>query len=1595
MNFGSWIRKVASGFSARGSGKHAKSKAGRGLRQKKGYRPFVDLLEDRTVLSVSILNGGGLGYAGSSGGSPPDETGAAGPSCYIETSNGNLAIFAPKATGTVLATANPDTFFFTTGGLTQITAGSQRVADVTSVYADQMGGTGRFVIGNIDISKTANVSQFVFAVSTSNNPTTFTTADWRFYAVTTTEGSGMTQAWTDYPGNPGFNADAFVVTFNMAQGGQLTNNTQIVSINAADLAAGNPLVLAGAGQNVFRNDIAGATNFRPVAMHDAVAGDPMWLIHDAGDGNNLDVRRMANVLSTTPTFTNTALALPAGRTFTTAGINDPLNPNSTTMNDVPRRILKAGEFNDTIVASQTVPVAPFSVITATIRVGGTPPAAMRGTGYAVGDVLTLTGGTGTAATLTVATLAGGTGVGTVTVTTAGTYTSLAGLNGTATGGGGSGAVFDFTFRGELDVQWYAINVGGAIPAFQLVGGNPNVGRIGFGPNTYAYEAGIDINSSGDIGLSFMQSDTVGGAANASTGGNPSTFVTARKATDPAGTMQPFVLVPAGTGTSGIGAGGTRIGDFSGLATDPVDGTFWATNQFGSGGGGPTAIANFLAAFGLDGTSENITIRVNPLDSTKIQILVTGTNVVVTTFANNSPILFFIQGTANNNEVIFDESFGVINTTIGFDGGGSAGAPGDRVIVVGSSGDDTLGVTATSASAADLSFDGSRTYSFRNIQQFSFNGMAGRDAMTVDSTTSLLGLSGGIQYDGGAGFNSLTLTQTGGTTRTSDTYSPGPGIGEGTSVILGGGITQSVSFQNLAPVFDLVPAATLFVSGTPDSNVINYTQGSLAARGKVTVDNFELIEFSNKTGLTINALVGNDIVNLNNTATPTGLTGITVNASDGDDIVTTLAGLPTALTLNGGDGHDVLSAAGTSGAATINGGTGNDTLIGGSAGDTLSGGDGEDTLDGRAGTNSLSGGAGTDTILVSGTSGPDTITTTHGAGSFTITGGLSAGTNNPISGMESVRVEGGDGADKITLNLLTAGGLNYTVLGGNPIGSPGDILQVNAAVSITLTATPGPENDAGSVDANTTTPTNVSYDEIELLILGGGGGVINGTNGPDAITIIARDGSTHGGADGVQDFTVSVNTGAEILFLNTPSLTVNALSGSDQVTLVTPAPNNAVWDVDVTVNGGAPAADTDRMIVQTPVAGAEAALYTPSAPDGGTLDISPLSSLLTLTGIEALTYDGQGDNDTLTVMATSAADTIIHTPGVNDQAGTFQVNTLLPISYQNLGATGALTVNGAGLADTLVYNGTAANDAFVVGAAGQINLNTRLVVNTANIEVLTMEGFAGDDTFTLVPAISVSPYPAINFNGGTQSSAAGDKTNLIDTAGADIVHVSGQVVTSAGKTVASSGVEEITLDLLAGTDELIYDGVVGVSEDINVIASTTAGGGQISVPNVTLVTFKGAELIDVNGNTPAPSDTDTLTFTGTNAVDVVAINLAADGTTSDPILKLQDAALATLLTLRNYTNFATLNVKTLDGEDIVNVFTDASGPSRNLFLDGGVPTGKKKSTDNLNIFYAPPRPRIIHSSETQDPDNGLVDLDYGTARFLIQYADFEQIVIRRA
>jgi Ca2+-binding RTX toxin-like protein len=723
--------------------------------------------------------------------------------------------------------------------------------------------------------------------------------------------------------------------------------------------------------------------------------------------------------------------------------------------------------------------------------------------------------------------------------------------------------------------------------------------------------------------------------------------------------------------------------------------------------------------------------------------------------------------------------------------------------------------------------------------------------------------------------------------------------------------------------------------------------------------------------------------------------LTIKGNDGNDNLKAQAGVENSIkiVLDGGNGADYLSAD-----ATLLGGAGNDTLIGGTGDDSLDGGANDDLLDGRGGSNTLTGGLGNDTILVSGTDANDTITTTHTAGNFNIVGGLSAGSNS-ISGMERVRIEGAEGDDHININVLSTGGLAYFVLGGNPIGAAGDVLTVISSRAVTYTQ--GPENDSGSLVAATDVSTNISFDEIEAISISGGPAIINGTNGFDAITIIARDSSTHPGTDGVRDFTVTVNDNPEFLFIDVATLVINALGGSDEIALSTPAPNNADWDVDVTINGGLPA-EGDIVIVNTPGDAPETSTFTPTAFDKGNLSIGEATpanaSNITLTGVEELIYDGEADGDWLTITGNASNNTIVHEPGAANDEGSLRVDSMLALEYQNMGSIARLQAAGGAGADTLDYHGTIFNDKFTIDTSfvgGRVGLSNRLGLLTSDIETLDVNAQLGDDTTWLTTSISGSPFSLINIFGGEQASGKGDKLNVNTSAGDDDVIINSNTVTAGAVIVNTNGVEEVAIDFRAGNDHLTYNGIDGTSENINLIGSTVAGTGQLSIPGVALYSFQGLETVNVNGNNGALGDIDTFTVTGTNSPDRFEIHLDAAGTAADPVLKLQTLDGAnTLLTLINYTNVETLRVSSLDGGDLFNVYTSPAN-SRDLFVDGGIAAGKKKSTDKLNIFYTPSRPRIIQSVATQDHDAGLVDLLYDNgSRFIIQYLNVENVVIAK-
>jgi hypothetical protein len=432
-------------------------------------------LEDRTLLTVNLLsNYSGLNFSQSGGYVPPDTCGAAGTANYVETVNQTVGIYTPKGTGTSLVSDSFSDFWYVQGKLKQADGGSF-LSDPIVTWDEQV---QRFIVGDQDVDPNTLLSNFDIAVSKSASPATLTASDWNFFQVSTTE-SGFD---ADYPGNFGWNHDAFVFTLNMF--GTITVHTLVTSININDLVNGNPIT-------PFKNDYNNNFSLRPTVMHDSVANDPMWFVTEHGDNKSIDVIKMSPVLSSSPTFTTTNLAVNSYSTEL-----PPLQPNGQAVTtNIDSRIMKAAEYNNTIVATHHV--------------------SKSGT--------------------------------------------------------------------EDDARWYSVDVSSGTPTLK------DQGSVSAGNNNYLYYPSIDINASGDFGMTYMQSGTAAGQF-------MSMYVTGRTPSDAAGTMETPVLVQAGLQNYTDFANPHRAGDLSGINLDSSDGTFFAANEWADketgGANWGTAIGHF-------------------------------------------------------------------------------------------------------------------------------------------------------------------------------------------------------------------------------------------------------------------------------------------------------------------------------------------------------------------------------------------------------------------------------------------------------------------------------------------------------------------------------------------------------------------------------------------------------------------------------------------------------------------------------------------------------------------------------------------------------------------------------------------------------------------------------------------------------------------------------------------------------------------------------------------------------------------------------------------------------------------------------------------
>jgi hypothetical protein len=534
--------------------------------------------------------------------------------------------------------------------------------------------------------------------------------------------------------------------------------------------------------------------------------------------------------------------------------------------------------------------------------------------------------------------------------------------------------------------------------------------------------------------------------------------------------------------------------------------------------------------------------------------------------------------------------------------------------------------------------------------------------------------------------------------------------------------------------------------------------------------------------------------------------------------------------------------------------------------------------------------GDDVLEVHYTTNPETIDVDVPAGMIS-RGGLET-VNFVNANTEALQVLGEEGND--TFNVTADLNIPIFIDGGDPIGtSAGDQLNILAGGD-PVVAEPGPENDEGGFIVGLN--ERVSYDHIEALgVVGAPKAFISGTNGDDDITVIARDASTHAGADGIQDFTTTVNANPAILWIDTPQLVIDALSGDDDIVMRVPAPNDADWDMEVWVFGGAPAAgpgdEGDRFELETPYGGPDNILYTPTAVDSGTMvidenlngvfdgtdtviqlgNVPPMPPMPGLPvpdpgGIETLVYDGEAGDDLLTVFGTVGSDVILHSPGTDPDEGTVLVNSLLAILYNDLGLAGTLNIDGGLDNDLLIVDGFASNDLFSVPQgvvpAPSIGLNTRIGIGTASVETYRLRGLNGDDTFNITAQADIVIIAEGDDPGGS------DVLNFNST-GATIVNLGARAISDAG--VAGDpdavffGIEIVNVHSF-GNDLTVVG--TGVDDVIDVTPRGTSNGTLQANAVAPVVNFEETAIFTVSGSF---GDADLVIVNGTNNHDVMRVN----------------------------------------------------------------------------------------------------------------------------
>ena len=881
----------------------------------------------------------------------------------------------------------------------------------------------------------------------------------------------------------------------------------------------------------------------------------------------------------------------------------------------------------------------------------------------------------------------------------------------------------------------------------------------------------------------------------------------------------------------------------------------------------------LAGFGLtaQGTNADDDITVVGRGATAFDLSVNAGPAI--TYTNATTLA--IDALAGDDDIDVEQGVAAFAVPITVTGGASTTSGGDIVTLTGTSAANAFTYAPTGVGTGTVSIAGGTSITFNTTEQVAINGLNGTDSITHSTPAG----TEQVTYTPGSASDAGTIA----------TRQAGAGAALVPLVFSQLGAFGNVNFTSAGGREDI-----LELSGTQASDIFNINSPADTVQILNPVFSFVTVVL-NTAGINVldlRGLSGDDTFNLAAALPYAG--GVFVDGGDPSASDTlNLSGAAGAIvedlaaqTVTGYGatvsflGVEHLNLAGTGGAAslTVNATTGDDQLAytptGAAAGTvTRTGQNLVTSFSGIAGAFNVDLLGGSDRLTVIATQVGETITAD---GLLVTVGGLK--TVN-FAGVEDLHLSGLSGSD--TFNVTPA--LNTTIFvdGGDPIGStPGDLLNLFPPAAFVLES--GPEVDEGGLRG--LAMQRVSWDHIEgITISGPGPAKIVGTNGDDDITVIARDSSTHAGADGVRDFTASVNGGIPVLFLNQATLLIDALAGDDDIVIRAPAPNNAVWNVALTVAGGTPAAATgdqgDVLEYETP--GQQTITYTPGATPGtGVINDTTLATSITIAqflcpvdnlpssagSIEQLILDGEGGNDNVTVIGTDGNDTFEQSTGNAVDAGSIAINNMLGLTYEDLGAGATLAIDGSGGNDTLIVNGSSNTDVFGVLANGNVAHAGSLTLTRTNFENVTLRGQDGDDIFNINGGASLT---SIQIEGGDPS--ASDVVNYTATANAaTAVDLGASTITQsgpAGATVGLSGVERVNLTSSGGASSLSVTGTAG-DDTINVTPTAAGAGSFVRLglggsPQFTYTGVGGSFTVDGGSG-----GFDTLGILGDDAADTV-------------------------------------------------------------------------------------------------------------------------------